>query len=148
MNKIFLSFLLFSLISCSSNDEEQDFSNKASIVGKWYVEKAEIYRSLNQQTQTSFSTDCQKMSTHEFTATHLISISYAQINNTCEKTDAVTKKYIFDKGNGKFWFENEENYPYFVTQLNQTDMVMEDRTQDFDGDGTKDVLRRFYKRIN
>lgn len=148
MNKIVLSFLLFSLISCSSNDEEQDLSNKALIVGKWYVEKAEIYRSLNQQTQTSFSTDCQKMSTHEFTATHLISISYAQINNTCEKTDAVTKKYIFDKGNGKFWFENEENYPYFVTQLNQTDMVMEDRTQDFDGDGTKDVLRRFYKRIN
>ncbi|WP_312901599.1 lipocalin family protein [Chryseobacterium taichungense] len=148
MNKIILSFLLFSLISCSSNDEEQDFSNKASIVGKWYVEKAEIYRSLNQQTQTSFSTDCQKMSTHEFTATHLISISYAQINNTCEKTDAVAKKYTFDKGNGKFWFENEENYPYFVTKLNETDMVMEDRTQDFDGDGTKDVLKRFYKRIN
>lgn len=148
MNKIILSFVLFSAISCTGNDEEQNLSNKASIVGTWYVEKTEIYRSLNQQTQTSFSTDCQKISTHEFTSSHVISISFAQNNNTCEKTDAVTKKYTFEKGNGKFWFEGEENYPYFVTKLTLTDMVMEDRTQDFDGDGNKDVLRRFYKRIN
>ncbi|AZA56652.1 hypothetical protein EG349_17440 [Chryseobacterium shandongense] len=148
MNKIMVSVLLLSLISCSGNDEDQALSNKASIIGEWYVEKAEIYRSLNQNIQTSFSTDCEKKSTYEFTDTHLLSIIYAQSNNTCVKTDAVTKKYIFDKGNGKFWFENEENYPYFVTKLNETDMVAEDRTQDFDGDGTKDILRRFYKRIN
>jgi len=103
---------------------------------------------LNQQIQTSYPTDCQKMGTHEFTPTHLISISFAEINNTCEKTDAFTRKYTFNKGDGKFWFEGEENDPYFITQLSQTDMVIEDRTQDFDGDGTKDVLRRFYKRIN
>lgn len=148
MKKIFLPFILFSIVSCNNNDEVENVSNKASMIGKWYIEKSEIYRSLNQQTQTSFSTDCQKTSTHEFTSSHVISISFAQNNNTCVKTDAVTKKYTFDKGNGKFWFEGEENYPYFVTQLNLTDMVVDDRTQDFDGDGIKDVLRRFYKRIN
>lgn len=148
MKKLILGLILFSVISCSRTDEDQNSSNKASIIGKWFVEKAEIYRSLNQQIQTSYSTDCQKMSTHEFTFTHLISISFAEINNTCEKTDAFTSKYSFDKGNGKFWFEGEENDPYFITQLSQTDMVIEDRTQDFDGDGTKDILRRFYKRIN
>lgn len=148
MKKFIFGLALFSVISCSGTDEDQNISNKASIIGKWSVEKAEIYRSLNQQIQTSYSTDCQKTGIHEFTSTHLISISFAEINNTCEKTDASTRKYTFDKGDGKFWFEGEENDPYFITQLNQTDMVIEDRTQDFDGDGTKDVLRRFYKRIN
>lgn len=148
MKKLFLSLVLFSIIGCNSNDDDIQTNNKASIVGKWYIEKTEIYRSLKQQTQTSFSTDCQKISTHEFTSSHVISISFAQNNNTCEKTDAVTKKYTFEKGNGKFWFEGEENYPYFVTKLTLTDMVMEDRTQDLDGDGTKDVLRRFYKRLD
>jgi hypothetical protein len=148
MKKIILPLMLFSFFGCNNNDEDQNFSNKASIIGKWYIEKSEIYRSLNQQTQTTFSTDCQKMSTHEFTSSHVISISFAQNNSTCEKTDAVTKKYTFEKGNGKFWFEGEENYPYFVTQLTFTDMAMEDRTQDFDSDGTNDVVRRFYKRIN
>lgn len=148
MKKFILPLMLFSFFGCNGNDEDQNISSKASIIGKWYIEKSEIYRSLNQQIQTSFSTDCQKTSTHEFTSSHVISISFAQNNNTCEKTDAVTRKYTFDKGNGKFWFEGEENYPYFVIQLSLTDMVIEDRTQDFDGDGIKDVLRRFYKRIN
>lgn len=148
MKKLIVSFILYSVISCHGTEEDQNISNKASIIGKWSIEKAEIYRSVNQQTQTSLSTDCLKMSTYEFTSSHLLSISFAQNNNTCEKTDAVARKYTFDKGNGKFWFEGEENNPYFVTQLSQTDMVMEDRTQDFDGDGSKDILRRFYKRIN
>ncbi|AZA53625.1 lipocalin family protein [Chryseobacterium sp. G0201] len=148
MKKFFFPFILFSIVSCSSDDEVQNSGNKASIIGEWYIEKSEIYRSSNQQIQISFSTDCQKMSTHEFTSSHVFSISYAQNNNTCEKTDSVARKYTFDKGNGKFWFEGEENYPYFVTQLTLTNMVMEDRTQDFDGDGTKDILKRFYKKIN
>ena len=102
MKKLFLPFILFLIVSCNSDDEAQDAGNKASIIGKWYIEKSEIYRSSNQQIQTSFSTDCQKTGTHEFTASHIISISFAQNNNTCVKTDAVTKKYTFDKGNGKF----------------------------------------------
>ncbi|WP_051289190.1 lipocalin family protein [Chryseobacterium daeguense] len=148
MKKLFLLLILCSIVSCNNDDEVQNDSNKASIIGKWYIEKSEIYRSLNQQIQTTYSTDCQKMSTYEFTSSHAISISYAQNNNICEKTDAVARKYTFDKGNGKFWFEGEENYPYFVTKLTLTDMVIEDRAQDFDGDGTNDKIRRFYKRIN
>ncbi|WP_415326008.1 lipocalin family protein [Chryseobacterium sp. MMS23-Vi53] len=148
MGKIFLSVILLSIISCSSDDEVQNSGDKPAIVGKWYIEKSEIYKSLNPQIQTLYSTDCEKMSTYEFTPSHVMSITFAQSNNTCVKTDAVARKYMFNKGNGKFWYEGEENYPYFVTKLTLSDMVMEDRTQDFDGDGIKDILRRFYKRIN
>ena len=148
MKKLIWVLALFSVISCGGNDEDQDPGNKASIIGKWSVEKAEIYKSSNQQIVISYSTDCQKTGTYEFTSSHLISISYADNNNTCVKTDASTRKYTFEKGDGKFWFENEEKYPYFITKLTASDMVIEDRMQDFDGDGTRDVLRRFYKRIN
>ncbi|WP_294230031.1 lipocalin family protein [uncultured Chryseobacterium sp.] len=148
MKKPLLALVLFSVVSCGGNDEDQDPGNKASIIGKWSVEKSEIYKSINQQILTSYSTDCQKMGTYEFTSSHLISISYADNNNTCVKTDFSTRKYSFDKGKGKFWFEGEEKYPYFITKLTASDMVIEDRMQDFDGDGTRDVLRRFYKRIN
>ncbi len=148
MRKLIFPLLLLSVASCGSSDEDQDPGPKASIIGKWSVEKAEIYKSSNQQILTSYSTDCQKVSTYEFTSSHLISISYADNNNTCVKTDVSTRKYSFDKGDGKFWFEGEEKYPYFITKLTASDMVIEDRAQDFDGDGTKDVLRRFYKRIN
>lgn len=148
MKKLIWVLAVFSIISCGGNDEDQDPGNKASIIGKWSVEKAEIYKSSNQQIVISYSTDCQKTGTYEFTSSHLISISYADNNNTCVKTDASTRKYTFDKGNAKFWFENEEKYPYFITKLTASDMVIEDRMQDFDGDGTRDVLRRFYKRSN
>lgn len=142
MKKLILAWALFSVISCGGSDEDQDLGNKASIIGKWSVEKAEIYKSSNQQILTSYSTDCQKTGTYEFTPSHLISISYADNNNTCVKTDVSTRKYTFDEGDGKFWFENEEKYPSFITKLTASDLVIEDRMQDFDGDGTKDVLRR------
>ncbi|WP_343664781.1 lipocalin family protein [Chryseobacterium mucoviscidosis] len=147
MNKIILSFMMLSVISCTGSDEDQNSDNKSSMIGTWYVEKTEIYKSLNQQVLVSFSTECQKMSTHEFTTTHLFSISFAQNNNTCEKADVVIQKYTFVEANSTFWFEGQEKYPYYITKLNESDMVVEDRTQDFDGDGAKDVLRRFYKRI-
>lgn len=102
MKRIILSFVLFSVISCNGNDEAQEMGNKATIIGEWYIEKSEIYRSLNQHIQTSFSTDCEKKSTYEFTSSHLLSIIYAQNNIACIKTDAGAKKYTFDKGNGKF----------------------------------------------
>jgi hypothetical protein len=87
-----MSFLLLSVISCTGNDEDQNTDNKSSIIGTWYVEKTEIYKSLNQQILVSFSTECQKMSTHEFTSSHLFSISFAQNNNTCEKANVVIPK--------------------------------------------------------
>ncbi|MDF2932328.1 MAG: hypothetical protein K0R36_1659 [Chryseobacterium sp.] len=148
MKKLFLSLVLFSTIGCNSNDDVIQTNNEASIIGKWHIEKAEIYKSANQQTQTNFSTDCEKKSTHEFKQTNMISITFAQSNNACVQTDLVTRNYTFDKVNMKLWFEGEENYPYFVTSLTQNDMVMEDRTEDIDGDGIKDIIRRFYKKVN
>lgn len=148
MKKIFLSLIVLSFIGCNSNDDDVQTNNQASIIGKWYIEKAEVYKSSNQQTQTSISTDCQKKSTHELKQANMTSISFAQTGNTCVQTDVVTRNYTFDKPNMKFWFEDEVDYPYFVTQLAQNDMVMEDRTEDIDGDGIKDIIRRFYKKIN
>lgn len=148
MKKLIWAPALFLAISCGGNGEDQDPGNKASIVGKWSVEKVEIRRSLHQQTQTSFPTDCQKSGTYEFTASHLTSVSFEENSNVCKKTEAFTRKYIFNEIKREFWFEGEEINPYYVAQLNQTDLVVEDRTQDFDGDGTKDIIRRFYKRIN
>lgn len=148
MKKLILPFILFSLIGCSNNDEEVQTNNEVSIIGKWYIEKAQAYTSANQQTQTIVSTDCQKKSTHEFKQANMTSVTFAATNNTCIQTDTVTRNYTFDKPNMKFWFEGEESAPYFITSLTQNDMVMEDRTEDIDGDGTKDIIRRFYKKIN
>lgn len=148
MKKLFLPLVLLSFIGCGNHDDEVQTKNEVSIIGKWYIDKAEIYKSFDQQTQTSTSTECQKKSTHEFKQANMTSITFAENNNICEQTDTVTRNYIFDKPNMKFWFEGEEDYPYFVTGLTQNDMVMEDRTQDIDGDGTKDIIRRFYKKIN
>lgn len=148
MKKLILPVVLFSVVSCGSNDRDQDPGNKASLIGKWDIEKTEIYRSLHQQTQTSFSTGCQKSGMYEFTASHLISVSFEANNNICKKTETFTKKYIFNEIKREFWFEGEEINTYSVAQLSQTDLVVEDRTQDFDGDGTKDIIRRFYKRIH
>ncbi|ASW74498.1 hypothetical protein IQ37_19775 [Chryseobacterium piperi] len=150
MKKIFLSLALVSMAACGSDSETLDIidPNEASIIGKWYIEKAEVYRSGSQQTQTSFSSECEKKRTHEFKTTNMTSITFAPEGNNCVQTDVVTRNYTFDKANMKFWYEEEQDYPYFITQLTQSNMVMEDRTQDVDGDGTKDIIRRFFNKTH
>lgn len=148
MKKIFLPFALFSMAACGSDSEDFNTSNDASIIGKWYIEKVEVFKSKNQQTQTMTSTECKKKSTHEFKSTNMISITFAPQGNNCIQTDVVTRNYTFNTANKKFWYEGEQDYPYYITQLTQTDMVMEDRLEDFDNDGINDVITRFFKRIN
>lgn len=145
--KLILLLALFSITACRNNDDDKAASiGDLSILGKWYIDKGQIYTSSNQETETSFSSECEKKSTHEFKQTVVTSISYGLSNNICIPTDTVTKNYTFDKPNMKFWYEGEQNYPYFITQLTKTEMVVEDRTQDLDGDNIKDIIRRFFKR--
>lgn len=47
----------------------------------------------------------------------------------------------------KFWYENEQNFPYYITKLNQTELVFEDRTQDIDGDNKTDIIRRYFTKL-
>ncbi|WP_345990383.1 hypothetical protein AAEU33_00355 [Chryseobacterium sp. Chry.R1] len=78
----------------------------------------------------------------------MTSTTYGQQGTACIQTDVVTRNYTFDKPTGQFWYEGEQDYPYFVTKLTQSEMIMEDRTQDMDGDGTNDIIRRFFTRTN
>lgn len=150
MKKIFLPFALFSMLACGSDSERLDIidPDNASIIGKWYIEKVEVYKSKDQQTQTFTSTECQKKSTHEFKQTNMTSITFASQGSNCIQTDVVTRNYSYNTSTKKFWFEGEEDYPYFITELTQSGMKMEDRTQDLDADGINDTIRRFYVRIN
>ena len=53
-----------------------------------------------------------------------------------------------DKPNMKFWYENEQDYPYYIIKLTQNELIFEDRTQDRDGDNKPDILRRYFTKIN
>lgn len=48
----------------------------------------------------------------------------------------------------KFWYENEQDYPYYIIKLTQNELIFEDRTQDRDGDNKPDILRRYFTKIN
>ncbi|MET3038478.1 lipocalin family protein [Chryseobacterium sp. NRRL B-14859] len=148
MKKLFLPFALVSLIACSNDDDNDQPAAKASIIGKWYMDKAEQYTSGNQQTKLYTSSECEKKSTHEFRKKDMTSTTFAPQNNTCIQTDVVTRNYTYNPETKNFWYEGEEDYPYVISQLTQTDMVLEDHTEDIDGDGIKDVIRRYLKRIN
>lgn len=147
MKKIFLSFFVFSVIvSCSSKDDETQ-ANNASIVGKWYIDKAEKYTSGNKQTEVQVFSECEKKSTHEFREKDMTSITFAPENNNCVQTDVVTRNYTYDPVSKKFWYEAEQDFSYSISQLTQTDMVFEDHLADVDGDGIKDVIKFYFRRI-
>lgn len=148
MKRIFLSLAVFSMIvSCSSNDDESQ-TNKASIIGKWYIAKAEQYTSGDKKTVTYNPSECEKKSTHEFKEKNMTSTTFAPENNNCVKTDVVTRNYTYDPMSKKFWYEDDKDFPYIIPQLTQTDMVLEDHLDDIDGDGIKDIKRWYFKRMN
>lgn len=146
MKKIFLPFAVLSIMACSSNDEESQ-TNNASIIGKWYIEKAEKYTSGNKKTEVNISSGCKKESTHEFTEKSIVSITFSPENNSCVQTDVVTRNYTYDPVSKKFWYEGEKDFAYTVSQLTQTNLVLEDHFEDIDGDGIKDVIKFYFKRI-
>ncbi|AZA92587.1 Uncharacterised protein [Chryseobacterium nakagawai] len=147
MKKLFLPFALLSIVACSSSNDDEPQTNNVSIVGKWYMESAEKYTSKDKKTTFYTPEGCDKKDTHEFKEKDMTSITFASHNNTCIQTDVVTRNYTYDPVSKKFWYEGEEDYPYTISQLTQTNMVIEDRIDDLDGDGINDVIKRYFKRI-
>ncbi|SDJ67609.1 lipocalin family protein [Chryseobacterium jejuense] len=147
MKKLFLLLVVFSaIVSCSSNDDEPQ-TNNASIIGKWYIDKAEKYTSGNKKTEVKAFSECEKKGTHEFREKDMTSTTFAPENNNCVQTDVVTRNYTYDPTSKKFWYENEKDFPYIISQLTQTDMILENHLDDVDGDGIKDVVKFYFKRI-
>ncbi|SIT21170.1 hypothetical protein SAMN05421786_10966 [Chryseobacterium ureilyticum] len=77
----------------------------------------------------------------------MTSITFAPENNNCVQTDVVTRNYTYDPVSKKFWYEAEQDFSYIISQLTQTDMVFEDHLADVDGDGIKDVIKFYFRRI-
>ncbi|AZB08504.1 hypothetical protein EG344_06410 [Chryseobacterium sp. G0162] len=148
MKKLFLSLAAFStIVACSSSNDDEPRTNNASIVGKWYINKAEKYTSANKQTEVHVFSECEKKGTHEFREKDMTSTTFAPENNNCVQTDVVTRRYTFDLESKKFWYDDDKDFPYTISQLTQTDMVFEDHLADVDGDGIKDVIKFYFKRI-
>ncbi|MBV8326163.1 lipocalin family protein [Chryseobacterium sp.] len=148
MKKLFLPFALVSIVACSSSTDDETQTSDASITGKWSLDKAEQYMSKNKETKVYNPSECEKKSIHEFRLKDMTSTIFEPVNNICEQTDVVTRKYTYNAMTKKFWYEGEEDYPYTISKLTSTDMVMEDHTNDTDGDGIPDVVKRYLKRIN
>ena len=77
----------------------------------------------------------------------MTSTTFAPENNNCVQTDVITRRYTFDLVSKKFWYDDDKDFPYTISQLTQTDMVFEDHLADVDGDGIKDVIKFYFKRI-
>ena len=143
MKKLLLVLTLVSLFSFRNSDSKDEANY--TMVGKWSLQKAELVKSTDGSTQSQEISECSKKTIHEFTLTKNISTFYAIINNVCTLTGEVnTRNYYFDKANMKFWYENEQDFPYYIIKLNNTDFVFEDRTQDQDGDNKPDIIRRYF----
>lgn len=146
MRKMLLPLALFSIVGCNNNDDVPNID--ASLIGRWTISKAEVYRSTTQQTSIEQSTGCNAKSTHEFQEKTMISTTYGLKDNVCAPLEAVVKDYTYDKATKNFWYKGEADYPYIISKLTQKEMVMEDHMEDIDSDGIKDVVKRFFTRIN
>lgn len=148
MKKTFLILsTLFILISCR-HDENENIKTEASLIGKWSFQKVDVFKTTTNQTQTTENSDCDKKSIHEFLEKEHKSTFYGMIDSNCKLTGEVnSRNYTFDKTNMKFWYENEQDYPYFITKLTENELVFEDRTQDIDSDGKNDIIRRYFSKM-
>ena len=149
MNKIISVLSILIILSCRNDDKTDNIQSEATMIGKWSFQKVDIVKSSNMQTQTTENSDCDKKTIHEFTKTKNISTFYGTINSVCQITGEVnSRNYTFEKSSMKFWYENEKDFPYYITKLTQTDLVFEDRTQDLDGDNKLDTVRRYFTKID
>ena len=140
-------FSIITLFSCRNDENANNDQTEVTMIGKWSFQKVDVVKSSNGQTQTTENSDCNKKTIQEFTTTKNISTFYGLVNNVCQLTGEVnSQNYTFDKTNMKFWYENEQNY-YYITKLNLTELVFEDRTQDIDADNKTDIIRRYFTKM-
>lgn len=134
--------------SCRNDDNNNDEQTETSLIGKWSFQKVDVVKSATNQTQTTENSDCEKKSIHEFLETVHKSTFFGLVDSNYQLTGEVSSRnYTFDKANMKFWYENEQDYPYFITKLQKNELVFEDRTQDVDNDGKTDIIRRYFSKI-
>lgn len=142
MKKISLSLALFSIVACNDSDE------LPSIIGKWKITKVEFYNSSYHETNTIIFTGCQAESTEEYKKTDITTIVYGMKNDICLPLQTWTKNYIYDKVGQKYWYEGEEHYPFTILQLTDKNMITEDHSVDFDNNGVKDVVIRYFVKVS
>lgn len=140
MKKFFLLFLL-AILSCSRDDIQ---SENISIIGTWKLIKSEKKVLSTGVVQTNTPIGCSLQDTHEFQANKVISTHYHLVNNSCVGNEVVTRNYTLDLKNSKFWYEGEENYPYLINKLTETELVIDDKYGDSDDDGVADFYITFY----
>lgn len=149
MKKILIILPAFFIFTSCRNDENGNQQIEASLIGKWSFQKVDAVKSATNQTQTIEKSDCDKKSIHEFLGTVHKSTFYGIVGSSCQLTGEVSSRnYTFDKANMKFWYENEQDYPYFITKLTENELVFEDRSQDVDNDGKTDIIRRYFSKIH
>ena len=148
MKKSLLIISSFLILTSCRNNENENIQTEASLIGKWSFQKVDVFKTTSNQTQTTENSDCDKKSIHEFSESVHKSTFYGIVGSNCQLTGEVnSRKYTFDKSNMKFWYENEQNFPYYITKLTENELVFEDRTQDIDNDGKNDIIRRYFSRM-
>lgn len=143
MKKIFLPFIVFSVVSCNNDNDPE-----TTLTGKWKMYKAEVYKSSTKQTETHIPAGCDLEDTHEFRSTNMTTVNYGMKENVCVPLETITRNYTYDNVTKQFWYEGEETFPYQISKLTQTDMIIEDHMDDSDKDGELDVIKRYFRRIN
>lgn len=146
MKKIFLPLTLFAMMGCSDNNDEKE-DDQRTMIGTWKMTKVEAYKSSIKEMETRVPTGCDAEMTNEFRSGDMTTIHFTKKNNVCVPDETVTRKYTYDQQSKKFWYEEEDDYPYRVPQLTATQMILESNVDDIDGDGINDIIKYYFQRI-
>lgn len=142
MKKLIALFFITCFFSCKDEN-----LNDVNLIGKWSLQKKELIKGNDGQIQTFLSSDCQIKSIYEFQQTHQKLTIYNFVNDTCKQINVLERKYTFDQTNMKFWYFDEKDAPWYITKLNLTQLVCEDRDHNYDSDIRLDTLIEYYNRI-
>lgn len=148
MKKLFLSLAVFSAIaSCSSDNDNNNEEESSPIIGIWNQYRGEEYTSSDHKVKVHYPEGCESENTFEFGKTDLNTAGYALNKGVCILSETHNTKYTYDKASKKLWYRDNYNEAFTVSKLTQTELVTEDRTEDRDGDGIKDLVTRYFRRI-
>lgn len=147
MKKLFLSVAVFSAIVSCSSDNDNIKEEVSPIVGTWNQYKGEIYTTSDNTTEAVYPHGCESENTFEYNKTEVNTVGYApNKDGVCVPAVYYNAKYTYDKDSKKLRYGNNNTF-YTISKLTFTEMVTEDRTEDRDGDGMKDVVIRYFRRI-
>lgn len=147
MKKIFLSLAVFSVIVSCSSDDDTKKEEVSPLVGTWNQYRGDVYTTLDNKTTTVYPTGCDSENTFEYNKTEVNTVGYAaNKDKVCVPAQYHSAQYTYDKETQKLtYIESKKNYK--VTKLTATELVTEDNSEDRDGDGLKDVVTRYFRRI-